>query len=105
MAFPNIPDQFKDTFDTPFISKKEDGVTVISLEPILQFFAYKHLPLELSLVSELFYDLAQKLVLDLPRNPERTVALRKLLEAKDAAVRAKLYKDHPRAIPTSQEKP
>ena len=29
----------------------------------------------------------------LPRNPERTVALRKLLEAKDAAVRALLAKD------------
>jgi hypothetical protein len=28
----------------------------------------------------------------LPRNPERTVALRKLLEAKDAAVRAVLLK-------------
>jgi hypothetical protein len=28
----------------------------------------------------------------LPRSPERTVALRKLLEAKDAAVRAKLAK-------------
>ena len=28
----------------------------------------------------------------LPRNPERTVALRKLLEAKDAAVRAALTK-------------
>lgn len=30
---------------------------------------------------------------ELPRNPERTVALRKLLEAKDAAVRARLAKD------------
>jgi hypothetical protein len=30
--------------------------------------------------------------LPLPRNPERTVALRKLLEAKDAAVRALLAK-------------
>jgi hypothetical protein len=29
-------------------------------------------------------------VMTLPRNPERTVALRKLLEAKDAAVRAAL---------------
>ena len=32
------------------------------------------------------------LVKELPRNPERTVALRKLLEAKDAAVRARLAK-------------
>jgi hypothetical protein len=33
------------------------------------------------------------MVRDLPRNPERTVALRKLLESKDAAVRAKLFKE------------
>ena len=34
--------------------------------------------------------LAHGLVRELPRNPERTVALRKLLESKDAAVRAAL---------------
>jgi len=42
-------------------------------------------------VSAPFRDLAVAL-LDLPRNPERTVALRKLLESKDAAVRAALAK-------------
>jgi hypothetical protein len=36
--------------------------------------------------------LAEQIVETLPRNPERTVALRKLLEAKDCAVRAALYK-------------
>lgn len=60
-------------------------------EPILQFFTYAHLPEHLQAVSEAFYDLAHDLVRNLPRNPERTVALRKLLEAKDAAVRAKIY--------------
>lgn len=59
-------------------------------EHILQFFTYAHLPPELRAVSAPFADLAQSLVESLPRNPERTVALRKLLEAKDAAVRAKL---------------
>lgn len=59
-------------------------------EPILQFFEFKHLPNELQLVSSRFHRLALELVEGLPRNPERTVALRKLLEAKDAAVRAKL---------------
>lgn len=39
-------------------------------------------------MSKPFGDLAQQIVDNLPRNPERTVALRKLLEAKDAAVRA-----------------
>ena len=43
-------------------------------------------------VSRPFSELAQKVVAELPRNPERTVALRKLLEAKDAAVRARLAK-------------
>lgn len=62
-------------------------------EPILQFFAFAHLPPHLQAVSRPFGELAEKIVADLPRNPERTVALRKLLEAKDAAVRALLFKD------------
>jgi hypothetical protein len=57
-------------------------------EHIIQFFAYEHLPANLQTVSKPFCDLAQVVVETLPRNPERTVALRKLLEAKDAAVRA-----------------
>ena len=62
-------------------------------EPILQFFEYSHLPPDLRLVSMRFHDLAHDLVNNMPRNPERTVALRKLLEAKDAAVRARIYKE------------
>jgi len=61
------------------------------VEPILQFFAYDHLPDHLKSVSAQFGVLARDLVMTLPRNPERTVALRKLLEAKDAAVRARLF--------------
>lgn len=62
-------------------------------EHIMQFFAFDHLPPYLAEVSRPFAELANIIVRDLPRNPERTVALRKLLEAKDAAVRAKLAKD------------
>jgi hypothetical protein len=61
------------------------------VEPILQFFAYAHLREDLRATSQAFGDLAQEIVDTLPRNPERTVALRKLLEAKDAAVRARLF--------------
>lgn len=61
------------------------------VEHIAQFFAFGHLPPHLQEVSKPFSELAD-LILTLPRNPERTVALRKLLEAKDAAVRAKLAK-------------
>ena len=62
------------------------------MEPIMQFFAYAHLPEHLQAVSAPFGQLAEKIVETLPRNPERTVALRKLLEAKDAAVRALVAK-------------
>jgi len=61
-------------------------------EHIAQFFAYEHLPPHLQAVSAPFGQLAQDIIATLPRNPERTVALRKLLEAKDAAVRALLAK-------------
>lgn len=61
-------------------------------DPLLQFFTYGHLKEPLQAVSKPFCDLADMLVLMLPRNPERTVALRKLLESKDCAVRAALWK-------------
>lgn len=61
------------------------------MDPIVQFFAYEHLRPDLKPTSRLFAELVEKLLEELPRNPERTVALRKLLEAKDAAVRAKLF--------------
>ena len=60
---------------------------------IEQFFAYEHLPQLLQEVSAPFAALAQSIVDTIPRNPERTVALRKLLEAKDAAVRAYIAKE------------
>jgi len=59
----------------------------------MQFFAYSHLPPHLQAISKPFGDMAQWMLETLPRNPERTVALRKLLEAKDCAVRAFLAKD------------
>ena len=60
---------------------------------MLQFFAYDHLPPALAAVSQEFHDLAVEIVDRIPMNPERTVALRKLLEAKDCAVRAVIYKE------------
>lgn len=54
----------------------------------MQFFKHEHLKEPLRSVSARFSELAEQIVTELPRNPERTVALRKLLEAKDAAVRA-----------------
>lgn len=60
---------------------------------IMQFFAYAQLPPHLQEVSRPFGELAQRIVDTIPQNPERTVALRKLLEGKDAAVRAALAKE------------
>lgn len=59
---------------------------------MLQFFTYGHLPEALAKVSLPFCQLAEEICATLPSNPERTVALRKLLEAKDCAVRALLFK-------------
>jgi len=57
-----------------------------------QFFTYEHLPPHLQEISKPFGLLAKQIIETLPKNPERSTALRKLLEAKDCAVRAKLAK-------------
>lgn len=62
------------------------------VEHIMQFFAYSHLPAHLQEVSRPFGELAQRIVETLPYNRERAKALDKLLEAKDAAVRALVAK-------------
>lgn len=58
--------------------------------PILQYFSWTHLHEELASVSRRFQQLAMQIEVELPNGPEKSVALRKLLEAKDAAVRAAL---------------
>jgi len=59
-------------------------------EKLLRYFRYEHLPEHLQAQSKPFGDLAQLLVDTLKPSAERTTALRKLLEAKDCAVRAAL---------------
>lgn len=78
----------------PLRTLREDleEVTANAFEPLLQFFAFWHLPEHLQIVSKPFASLAIVLVSSLPANLERSEALRKLLEAKDCAVRAVLYK-------------
>lgn len=56
---------------------------------ILKHFGYAHLPPHLQAVSRRFNELANWIVEGAPESEERAVALRKLLEAKDAAVRAR----------------
>lgn len=61
-----------------------------STEAILKYFEYKHLPAHLQSISAQFSSLAHWLVTMELDGPELTVCLRKLLEAKDCAVRAAL---------------
>lgn len=63
---------------------------MIEADPILRYFAWSHLPDYLAQISAPFSRLAIDIVNLVPRSAERTVALRKLLESKDAAVRAAL---------------
>lgn len=65
---------------------------------LLQYFAYEHLRPEMQAISKPFCVLAHQMVETLPSNPERTMALRKLLEAKDCAVRASIFKQ-PTGLP------
>ena len=58
-----------------------------AIENVLKFFTYQHLPEHLQAVSKPFHDLAHQTVETVPHSAELTVCLRKLLEAKDAAVR------------------
>ncbi len=60
----------------------------LTADPILRYFHFAHLPPQLAVTSIKFYELACYIIASVPRNAERTVALRKLLEAKDAVVRA-----------------
>jgi len=59
-------------------------------ERMMKWFEFGHLPEHLQAVSAGFFELACSLCALVEQGPERTVALRKLLEAKDCAVRAKL---------------
>lgn len=71
----------------------------IGPSPILRYFTHAHLRPELSAISEQFAALADWIELHLPASAEKTTALRKLLESKDAAVRAGL--DGMRAMTTA----
>jgi hypothetical protein len=70
-----------------------------AIDRMLKWFDYEHLEDEgLRETSKLFHTLAVKICIKSPGvegyldpGPERTVCLRKLLEAKEAAIRASLY--------------
>ena len=63
-----------------------------SHERLLKYFEYEHLPEHLKAVSKPVHDLAHQMAYDLESvdGAEKTVGLRKLLEAKDSFVRSVL---------------
>lgn len=72
------------------VNRQEEALKIAesSGEQIARHFGFRHLPPRQAMVSRVFARLAGELVEALPRSAERTVALRKLLESKDAALRA-----------------
>jgi hypothetical protein len=56
----------------------------------LKHFAYTHLPPAYQEISKPCCELAEHMAKLLPDNPELTAGLRKLLEAKDCFVRARI---------------
>lgn len=75
--------------------EKVDPASVVYAHRALRYFAYAHLPEALQAASKPFARLAHQTVLDTPTKTHEAVdqlaiALQKLLEAKDAAVRARL---------------
>ena len=64
------------------------------IEHLLQFFVYSVYSSEgIQKVSKLCSDLARTMADELSKNPETTVGLRKLFEAKDAFVRSALLRE------------
>ena len=75
---------------------EEHGVreSLLISYPILEFFSYRHLPPKLAEVSQQFCSLAFTVAQDITatNEQEKFFCLRKILEAKDCAVRAILPK-------------
>lgn len=70
--------------------KSEENKSVVPEAPIMKFFEYEHLPEKLQKISKPFCDLAHHVHSTIPPGAETSTALRKILEAKDCAVRAAL---------------
>lgn len=77
-----------------WLPKKEESETEteaqdeVEEDEILMFFEYKHLKEELQTVSKLYFEMAHDISGAFVDSDEKKACLRKLLESKDAAVRA-----------------
>jgi hypothetical protein len=66
---------------------------------LMRFFSFAHLPAHLQEPSRSCADLAEKMDAMLPESAEKTAGMRKLLEAKDCFVRARLEQELPARPP------
>ena len=70
------------------MSRDQSYEMLESVERLLSYFVYEHLPLYLQRVSKPVDDLAWDVAVRFPQNDELEMALRKLLEAKECLLRA-----------------
>ncbi len=75
----------------------EERARVTRNYPIIRFFQYNHLPPHLQSVSQMFAEVAWMMAVA-PRSAETSAGLRKLLEAKDCAVRSALIVEDPLTV-------
>jgi len=69
----------------------DETVNQRGTDTMLRWFEFEHLPADLQATSSWFSHVAHQIVACLDRGDQRQIALQRLLEAKDAAVRAKLH--------------
>lgn len=76
------------------MSKIDEAVKLARVQnPILQFFRVDHLPPNMQPMAAAFASMAVAMANVLPDNIEKQVCLRRLMEAKEGAVRALLFQD------------
>lgn len=59
-------------------------------ERMMKWLSYEHLPPEVQEIVQTYHNVGMFICHTIPAGPERTVALRKLVESKDCAVRASI---------------
>lgn len=79
-----------DTISRMWVRLEAEVNPPIEQSSIMKFFEYEHLPDHLKILSASICKLAQHMDSELKDGPEKSAGLRKLLEAKDCFVRARL---------------
>lgn len=69
---------------------RQDSDIAQANSPLLRYFRYDHLPVNLQGASKPYFILAKMICEEFEPSEERTMALRKLLESKDCSVRCKV---------------